>query len=266
MKKTISIMLLSIFLICCVVPTCTANDKITVILDDKKIAFDVSPQIINGRTMVPIRAIFEGMGASVTWFEQSKCACSTKDNITVNLWIGNDVLSRKITETSNWEYIQMDCSPIIIDGRVMIPARYAAEAFGYTVQWDSTSKTVTITDSVKGFINNVYYNKGPFNVTDSKKNNLYIEHFELTDVEKNDDNTLFITCEISGNLSSADSSNSFSYYAFYIDENWKTIGRSLLNVIGSGQFNKTDFLFDCPPQTKRIYISTKDPQLDKYVK
>ncbi len=243
-----------------------ASEDVKVTLDGQLIEFDVSPQIINGRTMVPIRAIFERMGASVTWIEQSKCACSTKDNITVNLWIGNDVLSRKTTEASNWEYIQMDCSPIIIDGRVLIPARYAAEAFGYTVQWDSASKTVTITDPIKDFINNVYYNRGPINMSDSKKNNLYIEHFELTDVEKNQDNTLFITCEISGTLYSEDSSNSFSYYAFYIDENWKTIGRSLLNIIGKGQFKKTDFLFDCPPQTKRIYISTQDPQLYKYVK
>lgn len=48
-------------------PIYGSNKEINVYLDANEIEFDVPPQIINGRTMVPIRAIFEKMGANVEW-------------------------------------------------------------------------------------------------------------------------------------------------------------------------------------------------------
>ena len=53
-------------------------------------------------------------------------------------------------------------------------------------------------------------------VVDNKRNNLYIEEFVISSVEKNEDNTFFITCEITGELYPEDYSNSISYYAFIL--------------------------------------------------
>lgn len=118
-----------------------AEDNIKVALDGKYIGFDVPPQIISGRTMVPIRAIFENMGATVEWDANTSSAICTKGDTVV-----------KMTVNSTNMYINnqlqiMDIAPVVIDGRTLAPARYVAEAFGADVQWDGNNNTVIITSS-----------------------------------------------------------------------------------------------------------------------
>lgn len=115
-----------------------ASSDITVTLNGSSIDFDVPPQIIDGRTMVPIRAIFERMGAEVTWDDGTKTAVSTKGGNTVKMTLGKKSVS------INGSYKEMDTPPVIIDGRILVPARYAAESFGYTVDWQSSTRTVII--------------------------------------------------------------------------------------------------------------------------
>ena len=67
------------------------ESDITVTLDGDRLSFDVSPQIIDGRTMVPIRAIFEAMGAEVKWDDATKTAICTKDSLTVRMTVGSTV-------------------------------------------------------------------------------------------------------------------------------------------------------------------------------
>lgn len=96
------------------------------------------PQIIEGRTMVPVRAIYEGVGAAVEWDSATKTITGTKDNRTVIMQIGsNDITINGITT-------QMDAQPLIIDGSTFAPARYVAESFGYEVLWDADNRTVNI--------------------------------------------------------------------------------------------------------------------------
>lgn len=115
-----------------------AKDEIKVIVSGTKVDFDVAPQIIDGRTMVPVRAIFEAMGAIVTWDDESKTAMGEKLGRTVELTVGEkkaDYSGKKVA---------MDASPIIKDGRVLVPARYASEGFGYEVLWVQEENTVLI--------------------------------------------------------------------------------------------------------------------------
>lgn len=120
---------------------CTSSfseDEIKVIVSGTKVDFDVPPEIIDGRTMVPVRAIFEAMGAYVTWDDESKTAMGVKLGKTVELTVGEkkaDYSGKKVT---------MDSSPIIKDGRVLVPARYVSEGFGYKVTWDGAENTVLI--------------------------------------------------------------------------------------------------------------------------
>lgn len=114
------------------------SNEISVYVEGQKIDFDVLPQTINGRTMVPIRAIFEVMGATVVWYDDTQTAICTKDNTTV-----------KMTLNSTTEYINdiaytMDVAPVIINNRTLAPARYVAEAFGYYVNWDEMTNSVLI--------------------------------------------------------------------------------------------------------------------------
>lgn len=149
MKKIISLVLAVILALSSMICVFAADEGIKVYLEGSKINFDVQPQTINDRTMVPIRAIFETMGANVTWDETTQTATSTKDNTTV-----------KMTLNSTTEYIndiayEMDVTPVIIDGRTLAPARYVAEAFGYYVNWDSMTQSVLISKNVNFDISQV---------------------------------------------------------------------------------------------------------------
>lgn len=100
---------------------------------------DVNPYIKNGRTMVPMRAIFEVLGATVTWDDETKTAISVKGDTEVKITIGENVLYK------NGEAIELDVAAEITESRTMVPVRAISEAFGYTVNWDDEMKTVMIT-------------------------------------------------------------------------------------------------------------------------
>ena len=115
-----------------------ADDTIKVVIDGSYVDFDVEPQIIDGRTMVPIRAIFEKMGATVEWDSKARSATCTKADTVVKMTVDS-----KTIYTDN-QATKMDVSPVIINGRTLAPARYVAEAFGATVQWSQKNNTVVI--------------------------------------------------------------------------------------------------------------------------
>lgn len=118
------------------------EENIAVVVDGQTVEFDVLPQLINGRTMVPIRAIFETMGAAVEWDESTSSAICTKGDTTVIMTIGS------VYMYVNGEARVMDVTPSVLNGRTLAPARYVAEAFGATVEWDEVSNTVVIQSKV----------------------------------------------------------------------------------------------------------------------
>ena len=102
-------------------------------------ALDVPAQIIDSRTMVPLRAIFEALGASVEWDDATKTVTSVKGDTTVKLTIGNAAI------TVNGADKALDVPAQIVDSRTLVPVRAIAESFGCDVAWDDATKTVTIT-------------------------------------------------------------------------------------------------------------------------
>ncbi len=117
----------------------TATDTIPVYVDGQHVSFDVEPRIINGRTMVPIRAIFEALGADVEWNNDTRTASATKDGFRISLAMDSFLIM-----IGDSDYIEMDVKPINIDGRLLVPARFAAEAFSCEVDWLNDTRTVVI--------------------------------------------------------------------------------------------------------------------------
>lgn len=87
-------------------PIYGSNKEINVYLDANEIEFDVPPQIINGRTMVPIRAIFEKMGANVEWDQTTNSAICTKGDTVVKMTVDSDQMY------INDELNKMDTAPL----------------------------------------------------------------------------------------------------------------------------------------------------------
>ncbi len=140
MKKIISIVLALLMLVCVNV---SAENPITVEVDFGTVQFDTPPVNISGRVLVPVRAIFEAMGATVIWNAGTKTVTSKLNNTTVVMQIDNP------TMRINGEPKTLDVAPRIIDDRTLVPARAAAEAFGGRVQWLGNENRVII--STKAF-------------------------------------------------------------------------------------------------------------------
>ena len=116
------------------------NAPISVTLNGEKIEFDQPPVLYRDRTMVPLRAIFEALGAQVGWNAETETAYGTKDGITVTAAIGNTNIFK------NDEIIPFDVPSIIVNDRTLVPARAVAESFGCKVEWDGATNTVIITE------------------------------------------------------------------------------------------------------------------------
>lgn len=119
------------------------GDKVNVVINGFLKEFDVEPQLINSRTMVPMRAIFEEFGADVLWDEKTATATATSSSASV-----------KITENSDIAYVdgketKLDSPAIIINGRFLVPLRFISESFGADVKWADETQTAIISYVVK---------------------------------------------------------------------------------------------------------------------
>ena len=92
------------------------------------------------RTLVPMRKIFEELGATVSWDENTQTASGTKNGKTVSLTVGSRTMNVGGTE------ITLDTPPIVLSDRTLVPARAVAEGMGCNVNWDGASNTVIITE------------------------------------------------------------------------------------------------------------------------
>ena len=115
-------------------------DEIKVILNGAILSFDQQPIIQNGRTLVPLRAIFEALGADVQWEQSTQTVTAVRGNITVSFTIGSNILIK------NGEQITLDVSAQIVGGRTLVPARAVAESFGADVKWLESTREVVITE------------------------------------------------------------------------------------------------------------------------
>ncbi|MGI6642909.1 MAG: exo-beta-N-acetylmuramidase NamZ domain-containing protein [Bacillota bacterium] len=113
--------------------------EITVTVNNVPIFFDSAPYIdSNNRTMVPLRAISEGLGAEVGWDPVGYVVTVVKDDLEVILTIGDPVAF------VNGEARTMDTVPVIRNDRTMVPMRFVAEFLNAQVGWDGVHRVVTV--------------------------------------------------------------------------------------------------------------------------
>ena len=147
-KKCISIILALTIMMSLVYSVSVYADDIKVTLNGNEINFDQSPVIKDGRTLVPIRAIFEAMGCTVIWNDVSQQIDVATDFGIMVLGIGkNLIVYRNENEDRS---IFTDVPPQIIGERTYVPVRAIAECTGYNVEWNDATQTVVITGSMEG--------------------------------------------------------------------------------------------------------------------
>jgi len=111
---------------------------IIVRLNGRPVEFDVPPKLESGRVLVPLRAIFEEMGASIEWDSARQAVTATKDDTVIVLAIGST------SPTVNGRIVTIDVPGTIEGGRTLVPLRFIAESFDVNVHWDSGTRSVSI--------------------------------------------------------------------------------------------------------------------------
>ena len=106
----------------------------TFVYDGGVYTTDVAPFISNGRTMMAIRALAESTGAKVEYNDATETVTITGKDLNATMTIGSNIL------TVNGETTVMDVAATIVDGRTVIPVRYAAEILGYDFELTNDSK------------------------------------------------------------------------------------------------------------------------------
>ena len=111
---------------------------VTVKINGTDVAFDQLPVVKDDRTLVPLRAIFESLGATVEWDEKTSTVTSVLNDVTIKVTIYDNIMYK------NGEPITLDVPAEIVNSRTMVPVRAISEAFGYTVDWHPSTRTVSV--------------------------------------------------------------------------------------------------------------------------
>lgn len=263
MKKRINcILLISIFLLNLFPANIFAEDTNVMLTSDfvdlkftigkvdyisKKISkkMDIAPDIVEGRTVVPFRNIFEELGYKVEWDSELNAVKATDSKNTILLKIGE-----KIAKVNN-EDKELDVPPTIIKGRTVVPLRFVSEYSGATVKWDADTKTILVTRLGNFNSGSLLFYDQQSKTTD--KRNAYIYNgstlVTVSLMGKEIKNTLPYNGSILITL--LDSSNDNYNLVQYVNGEFKVLLENF-EIINSLEFNN-NLIINGYDRTKKIY-------------
>ena len=94
--------------------------------------------MVNDRVLVPMRAIFEAIGAQVSWDGEKQKVTGKKDGLEIELTIGDTIAY------AGGEVVELDSPAILQGGRTLVPVRFVAESLKTDVDWNQENLTVII--------------------------------------------------------------------------------------------------------------------------
>ncbi|MBR0366515.1 MAG: copper amine oxidase N-terminal domain-containing protein [Clostridia bacterium] len=142
MKKLISLSAAAILAVSAIGISAIADDEITVLVNEKAVEFaDQTPFIEEGRTLVPMRAIFEALGATVEWDGETQTVISYDpvSEVSIVMQIGSNKMF------VNDKSVELDVAAKIVNDRTVVPVRAIAEGMNSKVEWDGAARTVIVT-------------------------------------------------------------------------------------------------------------------------
>ncbi len=138
MRRVWCLVLVLIAVAALVTGRAVAQQAIRVYVDGRLVTFDVPPTVIQGRVLVPLRGIFEQMGATVDYDARTQHIVAIRGTQAVELTIG----SRQARVNDSPKLL--DVPAFTINGRTMVPLRFISESLGASVQWVEASRTILI--------------------------------------------------------------------------------------------------------------------------
>jgi hypothetical protein len=133
-KVFLSLMICLLFMLALVPAPASAADPITIKVNGVTLETDTPPFIKNSTTMVPLRSIFEALGAKVEWNGEKKEIVGTNLNLFIMMWIDNELATvTNLQPPGGIKNHFLNVPPIIVNGRTFVPARFVSEALGAEV-------------------------------------------------------------------------------------------------------------------------------------
>lgn len=111
------------------------------LIKGKQLKFDLPPVIKQGRTLIPVRAITQGLGAELEWDSESQTVTITKGDKTIILKIGSN------EATVNGQVVTIEMPASLISNRTFVPVRFISEILGEEVNLDEDTGDITIGDN-----------------------------------------------------------------------------------------------------------------------
>jgi hypothetical protein len=226
-------------------------DGVSVKVNGKSIKFTTSqPFIEDGRTLIPLRGVFEKLGYEISWDTDTKTATLENNNNEIIVSAGKSQL------TANGNKISLDVAAKIKDGSMYIPLRAVGEAGGVSVNWDNDTKTVSIyDDAVREYV--------------TEKNSIFRQvdavSFEKLVFAISNDNVQTVVSEAQNMLTKLDSAYSklsaLNPPAEYIEEhnislksveNMKRVAQGVIDAYGKGERVDTEKLLKDIAELKNV--------------
>ncbi|WP_049886108.1 copper amine oxidase N-terminal domain-containing protein [Thermacetogenium phaeum] len=117
--------------------------KNTYVLNGNTVVMDAAPYIKDGRTFLPLRFAAKAVGTAdenIIYDPALKTVTIIKGDRVVQLTVGNKAL------LLNGTVVMMDVAPEVVNGRIMLPISWLAQALSVSIEWDPVSRTVTVKD------------------------------------------------------------------------------------------------------------------------
>ncbi len=144
-KKITALSLAAVLSVMSLGVTAFADDAISVFVNGSELdCSEVAPFIKNDCTLVPMRAIFEALGADVMWDGEKRTVLSYDpvSDVSVSLQIGSNIMY--VGETA----IELEAPAEIVNDFTVVPVRAISEGMNSVVDWDGDTRTVTVTKDV----------------------------------------------------------------------------------------------------------------------
>ena len=153
MKKLLRLLALTavVALSLCATALAADTDAPAVLVNGQAVEFaDAAPQIVDGRTFIPLRATFTALGFAdedITWDGETRTATAVKDGLTITLTEGEKAVT--VTRDGESETLETDAAAYVdaATGRTLVPLRFVAQAAGCNVGWDGNTRTAIIDDT-----------------------------------------------------------------------------------------------------------------------
>ncbi len=114
------------------------NENLRMFVDNQLLISDVSPSIIDGRVMIPLRVVLEKFGFDISWSNQTRTVTAVKEDKRIEMVIGSPYIN------INGEMVKVDFVPIITNDRTLISAKYFEDIFDISMKLNEEDKTIEI--------------------------------------------------------------------------------------------------------------------------